>query len=438
MALAGESPVAKTSLPAKKLVAWFKSEDAGPNWRSSIGKFSASAGRNSGVFSYTSRGYGAKARVRYIQGSIKDTFQFSDVLQDRYTVCSVSRYASTEALGRILQGSASNIALGHHAGDAGVVFFDGTWQTKKTGQRMSTKWTTICASPGAPYVFVDGINVGTASSDSFTDQSIVINSGFVADQVSNWAVMEVMTWNYVLTEKQMEDASTYLMKKLMVGAAEDSCRVVLRNPSWWDGRSWSSSRKRFKMKIRKVIKKQLDAATRGPRKDSQLDSPSGWCAQTTTRKEYLEIDLKAVEKVIGVIIQGEHDSDNWVHSFKVQYKASAKGVWQTIPARFTGLAQKTEEHVRAYFSEPVEAHAIRLTSFSVHNELCLRAAVMVCQGKLENEVTLLQAKTCPTNYNSQSWSESDPASRHLRIGGTKECLALEQLEEAHQLETPQC
>ena len=29
MALAGESPVAKTSLPAKKLVAWFKSEDAG-------------------------------------------------------------------------------------------------------------------------------------------------------------------------------------------------------------------------------------------------------------------------------------------------------------------------------------------------------------------------------------------------------------------------
>ena len=35
------------------------------------------------------------------------------------------------------------------------------------------------------------------------------------------------------------------------------------------------------------------------------------------------------------------------------------------------------------------------------------------QGSLpqENAVTLLQAKTCPTTYNSETWSESDYASR---------------------------
>ena len=94
------------------------------------------------------------------------------------------------------------------------------------------------------------------------------------------------------------------------------------------------------------------------------------------------------------------------------------------------MTHKTEDHVRAYFAEAVEARFVRLTSFWWHRNICLRAAVMLCKTHLDNEVNLLQARTCPTNYNSESWSESDSGSRHLRIGGSPDCLRVTQTKKA--------
>ncbi|CAE7924320.1 ANKRD50, partial [Symbiodinium sp. KB8] len=108
----------------------------------------------------------------------------------------------------------------HGAEGVGVVYFGG-WQTPQKKRIKSTKWTTVCASPGSTSVIVDGQNVGTAKTDSFHNQDLVINRGKYGAEKSDFAVMEVITWNYILTKREMEEASTYLMKKLMVGGEKD-------------------------------------------------------------------------------------------------------------------------------------------------------------------------------------------------------------------------
>ncbi|CAE7654969.1 Aebp1, partial [Symbiodinium necroappetens] len=414
-------------IPAKKIVAWFKSEDAGPVWRSSVGKFTASARRRTGVVAYTARGYGAKAPIRYIQGHTGHAFDFGKVLQDHYTVCAVTRYLSAGATGRILTGSKTNYLFGHHAVGVGLAYSHG-WQTATGLRQKSTKWLTMCASPGAKYVFVDGVDVGTQKTDHYVDQHLLINSGPIVEK-SDWAVAELITWNYILTREEMKEASTYLMKKLMVGGQMDTCKVILKQPEHWKDERGSYDE-------RVLNRLRLHKSTR--RVDLTLDSTSGWCASSNHGHKWVEIDLRAKEKVMGIILQTLHKSDDFVYAFKVQYKASEKGSWITIPNRFTGMSHKTEDHVRAYFAEAVEARFVRLTDFWWHRNICLRAAVMLCKTNLDNEVNLLQARTCPTNYNSESWSESDSGSRHLRIGGSPDCLRVTQTKKRMALLSATC
>ena len=415
-------------IPAKKIVAWFKSEDAGPTWRSSVGKFTASARRRTGVVAYKARGYGAKTPIRYIQGHTGHHFDFGKVLQDHYTVCSVTRYLSAGATGRILTGSKSNYIHGHHGAGVGLSYANG-WQTPTGLRKKSTKWVTTCASPGAKYVFVDGVDVGTRKTDYYLDQHLEINGRLWHKEKSDWAVAELIAWNYILTREQMKEASTYLMKKLMVGGEMDACKVILKQPEHWrDQRGSYNKQVLNRLRLHKSTK----------RVDLALDSTSGWCSPSNHGHQWVEIDLRATEKVMGIIIQTFHKSDDYVFAFKVQYKASEKGSWRTIPNRFTGMTHKTEDHVRAYFAEAVEARFVRLTSFWWHRNICLRAAVMLCKTHLDNEVNLLQARTCPTNYNSESWSESDSGSRHLRIGGSPDCLHVTQTKKRMALLSATC
>jgi len=406
-------PVEAPTLPAalaSKAKAWYKSEDAGSKWKSSVGNTQIKLGGETGrVYVMTAKGFGARVPVRYLMGNDKSDLEFPGALKGKYTVCSVTRYTSGEAMQRILTGEKSNFLIGQHGGFNGVAHAEG-WLTHHTRAYRSTKWVVMCASPGASYTMVDGMKVGTGKTDRYTDQSLMINKGkHGKSQKSHWAVMELITWDYVLSESDMRAASQYLLKKLNVGNTGD-CRVKLYNPGGLG---------------------RIQSAGQGNKGDSQLHSSRGWCAKEGTTPQVI-FNFKEPAKVVGIILQGgvgvKNNADGTVYSFHYSYQTtwgSLRTEWRPL----TGLSDGTEdEAVRVYFEKTLEVKSLSLSNFKFKGKApCARVALLLCNEKLDNEVQLVDGVKCPTTYTSESWSESDPSSRHLRIGGRNDCLMPHQL-----------
>ena len=67
-------------------VAWFKSENAGEVWSSSVGNFE---GRNTGYHAERKVGaeFGADRPVTYVQGTTSGGYKFGKVLAPTFTIC---------------------------------------------------------------------------------------------------------------------------------------------------------------------------------------------------------------------------------------------------------------------------------------------------------------------------------------------------------------
>ena len=99
-------------------VAWFKAEEAAVPWPSVVGSHE---GRVVGHKAEASLevGHGAKQNVKFLKGDEKTRFDFGQVLDETYTICSVTRYTG-EPYGRILQGSEENWLHGQFKMNTGV------------------------------------------------------------------------------------------------------------------------------------------------------------------------------------------------------------------------------------------------------------------------------------------------------------------------------
>ena len=135
--------------PAAKpaMVAWFKSEDANPHWKSVVGKWEGRVAWG-GVSRKVESGNGAGRPVTYISGNTRTAFVFGGIMGPDYSICSVTRYLGGQK-GRILQSSHWNWLHGHWAGHAGVAHY-GTWITPSTGPRTNDWLVTL----GSPVFFV--------------------------------------------------------------------------------------------------------------------------------------------------------------------------------------------------------------------------------------------------------------------------------------------
>eukprot|EP00928_Gymnodinium_smaydae_P029114 TRINITY_DN2201_c0_g1_i2.p1 TRINITY_DN2201_c0_g1~~TRINITY_DN2201_c0_g1_i2.p1 ORF type:complete len:2702 (-),score=420.67 TRINITY_DN2201_c0_g1_i2:73-8100(-) len=398
------------------LVAWFKSEDAAPHWKSSVGNAAATVIRG-GVSTQENKGNGAVSNVRYIQGEFGTQYDFGRILFERFTVCSITRYASARMMRRLLQANSDNWLHGHWESRVGVVHMQSGWQTDPHRNLRSTDWVTVCSSPQASYVMVDGNQIGTGRKIGARPvQNLVINAGRHGRESSDFAVMEVMVWDRTLTQDEMAAASKYLMQKLS-HKVSDGCTMEVVNPPELQ-RSYSTV-----------------WANQGPGQGefsrSMIDQKSGdWCvgkSQVRNWNAWLQMDLKQTKLVSGVVIMPRHNADHYVFSFKVQYKYDSEGSWRTIPLRFTGLnGRSREQKKQVFFKSPVEARFIRLTQFHWTGHLCLRSAVIVCHRKLENEMGLMQSETCASDYRIESLEDSPPSARHVVFGNSvnQECLAL--------------
>jgi len=231
------------------MVAWFKSENAGPIWKSAVSHHVGFAMSGSVITATGSVGesawlsslsngfafsYGASMPVNYIAGTPNEQFTFGTILTDSMTICSITRYNSATIQGRILLGGDTNLFHGHWQGYVGAVYYD-TWLTAvpqaggfagvsaalspsqgATGTG-SMNWLVLCSARKAPVVYDNSFNVGIQ--ELHRAQGLSINKGgccWTTDQ-SSWAVMEVIVWSRTLEKAELSLAAAYLQWKLEIG-----------------------------------------------------------------------------------------------------------------------------------------------------------------------------------------------------------------------------
>ncbi|CAE7240735.1 unnamed protein product, partial [Symbiodinium natans] len=215
-----ELPPKPADPPADGMFAWFKSENAGSVWPSSVGDFVGRCSLNS-VFRTVSAGHGADRPVTSIRGYSWSGFTFGDVIPVTHTVCSVTRYhiwPNSKKRQRILQSEkSSNWLHGHWKGNTGVVFYNG-WLTPDSRNKNVEDWVVLCGTNDAQRA-VDGnkTNIATGSGKKFSKTiPMYVNHGY--DERSDFDVMEVITWDRGLSEEEMRATVDYLNWKLRVGA----------------------------------------------------------------------------------------------------------------------------------------------------------------------------------------------------------------------------
>lgn len=204
------------TVAAEGLTAWFRSEDAGPTWKSSVGSFKAEV--NNGLVRSGMRHYGAE--MKHIYGDSQASFGFGDILPSTYTICSLSAYTGI-AQGKILR--AEEWWHGHANGMAGSVFYGGKWVRNEETLNGTRSWIALCASNQQDYVFLDGVQ-RAANFVGVGGHSLVgINDG-PRKEHSDWALAEVITWDRVLTRTEMVEVQNYLRAKAKVCQPEQAAQ----------------------------------------------------------------------------------------------------------------------------------------------------------------------------------------------------------------------
>ncbi|CAE7232846.1 unnamed protein product [Symbiodinium sp. CCMP2592] len=203
-------------VPSEGMVSWFRSEDAGASWKSSVGPLTAEA--KAGSIRTATRHYGAE--LKHVYGDSKSSFSFGDILPATFTMCSLSAYTGITQ-GKILRGE--SFWHGHADGQAGSVFYGGQWVRDEKNLTGTRSWIALCASNQHEYIFLDGVEVPAKFAGGGGNTAIGVNDG-PEDEHSDWAVAEVMTWDRVLTRSEMNDVQNYLRAKAKTCQPEQSAQ----------------------------------------------------------------------------------------------------------------------------------------------------------------------------------------------------------------------
>ncbi|CAE7341694.1 unnamed protein product [Symbiodinium sp. CCMP2456] len=229
-------PVGLQPAGMSAMVAWYKSEDANPFWRSSVGNWEGRVTKGSVTRKYEA-GHGATGAVAYILGNSGDGFNFFQVLTPDFTICSVTRYAGPTQK-RILQNNKPNFLHGHWFGKVGTAFYS-TWvsQGEVVAAEQRQDWLVMCGnSNGVVYIGREKKNVGQhAAVKTSGNVDLYVNEGL--QEFSDFGVMEVITWNRPLNDDEMWTSMEYLNWKLEARPADVSSMVAWfksedANPVW--------------------------------------------------------------------------------------------------------------------------------------------------------------------------------------------------------------
>ncbi|CAE7320390.1 unnamed protein product [Symbiodinium sp. CCMP2592] len=195
------------------MVAWFKSEDASAEWKSSVGSWQARVTRGSPTRKVET-GHGAEFPVVHLAGDAHTGIDFGVIMKPDFTICSVTRYLGGTNK-RILQHNNPNWLHGHWEGAVGVAFYNHNWVYQHGWGKPPTDWLVMCGnSAGAIFRGQEMRNIGEGHVEKANgDSHLYINDGHFTES-SDFGVMEVIVWNRALSDGEMLTSMEYLNSKL--------------------------------------------------------------------------------------------------------------------------------------------------------------------------------------------------------------------------------
>uniref|UniRef100_A0A3B5MTZ7 F5/8 type C domain-containing protein n=1 Tax=Xiphophorus couchianus TaxID=32473 RepID=A0A3B5MTZ7_9TELE len=111
-----------------------------------------------------------------------------------------------------------------------------------------------------------------------------------------------------------------------------------------------------------------------------------WLSKFQDNSQWLQIDLKEVMVVSGILSQGRCDADEWVTKYSVQYRTDEKLNWiyykdQTGNNRvFYGNSDRSSS-VQNLLRPPIVARYIRILPLGWHTRIALRLELLLCMKK---------------------------------------------------------
>ena len=92
--------------------------------------------------------------------------------------------------------------------------------------------------------------------------------------------------------------------------------------------------------------------------------------------EWYQIDNGSATNISGIVIKGRKNSDQYVTSFKAQYKDSA-GTWKDVDGGyvFEG-SQRGDSQANVFFKAPINTSAIRIYPQTWNAHMSMRAGLL--------------------------------------------------------------
>uniref|UniRef100_A0AAQ4PWB3 F5/8 type C domain-containing protein n=1 Tax=Gasterosteus aculeatus aculeatus TaxID=481459 RepID=A0AAQ4PWB3_GASAC len=111
-----------------------------------------------------------------------------------------------------------------------------------------------------------------------------------------------------------------------------------------------------------------------------------WLSKFNDLHQWIQIDLKEVAVVSGILTQGRCDADEWITKYSIQYRAVETLNWiyykdQTGNNRvFYGNSDRSST-VQNLLRPPIVARYVRLLPLGWHTRIAMRLELLMCMSK---------------------------------------------------------
>ncbi|XP_038658475.1 retinoschisin 1a [Scyliorhinus canicula] len=113
-----------------------------------------------------------------------------------------------------------------------------------------------------------------------------------------------------------------------------------------------------------------------------------WLSRYQDNQQWLQIDLKKISVISGIITQGRCDTDEWMTKYSVQYRSDKAFNWvyykdQTGNNRvFYGNSDRSSS-VQNFLRPPIVAQYIRIKPLGWHVRIAIRMELLECMKKCQ-------------------------------------------------------
>jgi hypothetical protein len=197
--------------------AYFRADDYDPNTReipALIGDFTAKSTGDTLTVGERA-GNGADASILFLNGTNNSIINFNINVPQLFTMCSITRFTFTNKQGRIITASGGNLIHGHEGGNKGTAYYE----LRMTNDNLNNNndWLIMCGKNDSTHpknILANNIAIGTVDGGLGGYTGLGINN---RNDFGHFTFNQIIVWDTVLTDDEMQRVSDYLTKYLKNG-----------------------------------------------------------------------------------------------------------------------------------------------------------------------------------------------------------------------------